>query len=171
MDALAKLGIDGWGILLYLVNFGILLFVLERWVYKPMAKYLDERRNQIKENVEEAETLKARMEEERAQEASERKAREADLNDRLAEAKRVVKEDAKKVLSEAEAQREAILTQAGEQRDQIVAGALDDAQRETVDRIRKVVMHVLKDGVPADAVKKSVDESWKHVTSTSSYGQ
>lgn len=171
MDALAKLGIDGWGILLYLVNFGILLVVLQRYVYKPLVKFLDERRDQIKENVEQANTLRTEMEAEREREAAERKEREAKLNDRIADAKRVVKEDAKKLLTEAEAQRDAILSQAGEQADGIVSGALGEAEAETVKRIREVVMHVLKDGVPEDVVKKSVDESWKRVTSQSSYGQ
>lgn len=171
MDALAKLGIDGWGILLYLVNFGILMVVLHRYVFVPLTSFLDERRNQIKENVEQAEAMRTQMEADRAAEAKERAEREANLADRIAEAKRVVKEEAKTMLSNAESQKEAILTQAGEQRDALVASALSEAEQETISRIRAVVSHVLKQEIPADVVKKSVASSWKQVTSRSTYGK
>jgi hypothetical protein len=37
------------------------------------------------------------------------------------------------------------------------------AEREIIDRVRKVVVHVLKE-VPQDIVEASVQDSWKRVT-------
>ena len=48
MDALQKLGIDGWSLVLYLVNYGILFFVLGKYVYKPLAKAMDARSEKIR---------------------------------------------------------------------------------------------------------------------------
>ncbi|HBU27543.1 TPA: hypothetical protein DEB00_00310 [Candidatus Uhrbacteria bacterium] len=171
MDALAKLGIDGWGIFLYLVNFGVLLFVLQRFAYKPLRLYLDQRREQIKENIEEAESLRATLEAEREREVIDRREREAHLQARLLEAKRIMKEEAKSLLTDAVSRRDVILTQAGEQAQRLTEGALQEAEEETIKRIRQVVLHVLGDSLSEDVVKESVRESWKHVTGTSSYGQ
>ena len=57
MKGLANLGIDFWGLALYLVNFGLLALILTKFLYKPLLKVLDERSSRIKENLEEAERM------------------------------------------------------------------------------------------------------------------
>lgn len=171
MEALAKLGIDGWGILLYLVNFGVLLALLQRFVYKPLVQFLDDRRNQIKQNIEEADALRAQLEADQQTELAERQERERVLQERISEAKRVVKEDAKQVLMSAEAQRDTMLSEAGLQADRMIAEALTGAEQETVSRIQRVVMHVLRDSVSEEVVHASVQESWKRVTTPTTYGK
>lgn len=48
MELLAKLGIE-WPILItQAVNFAVLLFILERFVYKPVMKMLDDRREGVR---------------------------------------------------------------------------------------------------------------------------
>ena len=50
MELLSKLGID-WKILIaQLVNFGILAFVLTYYLYRPIIKVLEKRRNEIERN-------------------------------------------------------------------------------------------------------------------------
>lgn len=163
MEALAQLGIDAQGILLYLVNFGILLLVMYRFVYKPLVKIMDDRRRQIKDDVEGAASLREALEVAKMNEEKERKARELALEERIAEAKRVVREDAKKLLQDAESQRDGIIAKANETAQTTIAGAMAGAEREIIDRVRKVVTHVLKE-VPQDIVEASVQDSWKRVT-------
>src|SRR3989338_2422096 len=49
-ELISKLGID-WKILIaQLINFGILAYILNRFLYKPIIKLLDDRRLQIEHN-------------------------------------------------------------------------------------------------------------------------
>lgn len=163
MDALQNLGIDGWGIVLYLGNFGLLILLMHRYVYRPLVKMLDKRRETIKTNVEEAERLRKTLASEKAEEEKLREKREAELEHRIREVKKTVKEQAKTVLQDAEAQREAILTQASAQANRTIDGALSEAEEETKKRIKAVALAVLDGGVPESEVEKSVSESWKRL--------
>ncbi len=61
MDLLAKLGID-WGLLLaQVVNFTILLGVLTAFVYKPILRLLDQRREMVRRSVEDAKRLEEQL--------------------------------------------------------------------------------------------------------------
>ncbi len=162
MDALGQLGIDAQGLLFYLVNFGILIVVMHRFVYKPLMKVLSDRREQIKHDVEAAANLREELEVTKSNEEKERKARELELDERIKQAKRVVREDAKRMLQEAEGRRDALLAQAAETAQATIDGAMTGAENEIINRVRKVVMHVLKD-VPEEIVEKSVEESWSRV--------
>lgn len=167
MDALGKLGIDGWGLLLYLVNFGVLLLLMQRFVYKPLVKMLDERRDRIKDDVERASSMREQLKKERAAEVDERKARLSELDERIKEAKGVARDEAKKLLTDAESQRDAILSHASETADSTIAGAMQDAEKEILSRVKQVVTRVLEEGVPQEIVEKSVQDSWKTVTKSS----
>jgi|SRR5688572_25596274 len=52
---LGTLGINGKLFLAQLVNFGIVFFVMWKWVYTPLLKVMDERTKKIEEGVKEAE--------------------------------------------------------------------------------------------------------------------
>ncbi len=164
MDALGKLGIDLWGLVLYLVNFGILLVVMQRFVFKPLVKMLDARRDLIHSDVQAAKSMREKLEKQEAQEASERKRREQELEARVQGVKQTVREDAKKILTDAEAQRDSILAQASKVADERVTSTISEAEREIIARVNKVVKHVLQDAVSEKDIQKSVEDSWAHVT-------
>ncbi|HWP29004.1 MAG TPA: F0F1 ATP synthase subunit B [Chloroflexota bacterium] len=58
MQAFETLGLNLPGFLWHLVNFLILLFVLQRFLFPPVLKMLDERQARIRESMERAEALK-----------------------------------------------------------------------------------------------------------------
>lgn len=63
MEVLHKLGID-WKLLIAQgVNFLILLFILKRFVYKPMLAFLDERAGKIESGLQNADAATKRLEE------------------------------------------------------------------------------------------------------------
>lgn len=67
-DILHALGIQWSALIAQAVNFGILIFVLARFVYKPVLKIIDDRRHAIEESmkmVKEVELQKERIERER----------------------------------------------------------------------------------------------------------
>lgn len=165
MEALQKLGIDAWGLVLYLVNFGVLLFVLKKYVFGPLMSFIDKRREEISTNVHAAEKMRASIEEERTKEEATREQREAELESRVRSVKQVAREEAKKTLTEAESQREAILSQARVAADKTINSAMDEAQEQMLKRIQQMVMHVLQDEVPEKTVEESVKKSWAKLAS------
>lgn len=49
MQFLSSFGIDLRLLLAQIINFGLLLFILNRWVYRPLIKKIEEREAQLKE--------------------------------------------------------------------------------------------------------------------------
>jgi F-type H+-transporting ATPase subunit b len=84
-SGIGALGVDGISLLVYVVNFGILLLVLYLVAYKPILKMLDQRSRKIKESVEEAERVR--------QEAAQRQAEmQATLDQGRQESQRIFAE-------------------------------------------------------------------------------
>lgn len=165
MEALAKLGIDAWGLVLYLVNFGIILVIMERFVYRPLLKKIDERRNVIAENVREAEQLRHTFEEETRKRQRESEAYLRDMQVKIEETHRNAKNEAKEIIANAEERREKVLTETRELVEKMRENILKDAETETRKRIEQAVLYVLENGVSEDAVKDSVTKGWKNIAS------
>ncbi len=60
-DLITKLGIDWKLLLAQVVNFGILVYILQRFVFKPIVAALNERQNKIKENIALGEEIKKKL--------------------------------------------------------------------------------------------------------------
>ncbi len=58
-----KLGLNLPGLIVQFVNFGILLFILWRFVLPPVQRMLDERRKRIQESLEAADRMRAQAQE------------------------------------------------------------------------------------------------------------
>jgi F-type H+-transporting ATPase subunit b len=58
MQAFETLGLNFWGFVWHLINFGLLLFLLSRFLFPPIVRMLDERQARIRESMERAEALK-----------------------------------------------------------------------------------------------------------------
>ena len=67
MELLDNLGVDGPKLIAQLINFGIVLFVLWRFAYKPVLEMLETRRQKIAKSMDEAEQIKAELAETQAE--------------------------------------------------------------------------------------------------------
>ena len=56
-----ELGINGYTLLAQIVNFLILLFILQRFLYKPLLKFIDKRKDIIEEGLENADRAKEEL--------------------------------------------------------------------------------------------------------------
>ena len=83
MELIHALGIDGRLILAQVVNFAILLFVLGKFVYKPVIAMLDERREGIKRALDREEMAASKL-------ASAETDKEAILKEARAESMRII---------------------------------------------------------------------------------
>lgn len=161
MEGLAKLGIDLWSIFLYLLNTGLLLAVLVFLVYKPLLKFLDNRREQIRSSVDEARELKDQLdrsaeEAEKAQaQAEEKLKREMENLRKFTEEKRV------QLTAEMESAKAALLAKAEEEIERRKQDILKDAEAATMETIKKIVLHIVQSKVPEEVVTASIKDAWK----------
>lgn len=114
MEIFAQLGID-WRLFLFqVVNFSILLFVLHRFLYKPLLGILEARRKKIEESMAQAD-------------ATARTQRETE--ERIARDMKRAQEKAKSIIEQA-------IEDAGKVKDGLVKKANDEAMR-LVERAKK----------------------------------
>lgn len=163
MDALARLGIDGWSVVLYLVNFGLLAAVLTKLLYKPALKFMDERRETIRRSIEEAEELKRRFEEETKRREEEARLMSLEMQRELKSAREHSEADARKRMADAEAARERMMVEAEAQIASAKSKLKGQVEHELLRRVEAVTMRVLSEKIPAETVKESVGQAWKEL--------
>jgi F-type H+-transporting ATPase subunit b len=131
-----QLGIDGRWFISQLVNFIVLLIILQRFLYKPVLNMLHQRQERIRESMDYAERVK--QEAARAQE---------DYQKKIEESHREGQAIIGQATQQAERAREEILARAQEEAKEIKAKAATDVEYE-----RKRVMAELRDQVAELAI-------------------
>ncbi|PIR82144.1 ATP synthase F0 subunit B [Candidatus Kaiserbacteria bacterium CG10_big_fil_rev_8_21_14_0_10_59_10] len=123
-------GLDWRLLLIQAVNFGALLFILWRFLYRPVLRIIDERRAKIEEGVEKAREADARLA--AAHEESEsivgKAAREAESM--VAAARLRAEEKGSVVLSEAQKRADALLADAAARAEEAQRRALKESERD-----------------------------------------
>jgi F-type H+-transporting ATPase subunit b len=163
MDALHNLGID-WKILIaQVINFGVLLFLLTKFLYRPMLTALEKRKARIAESLKKADEIE-----------KQRERAEKDYSARLQEAKR----EAEQIILEAKTSAENVRTQ-------IIADAEAEAAtvkasaREQIETERRtlyadvkktagklalfVITKILKEEAGEEYYKKSVERALEEI--------
>ncbi len=59
MEAISTLGVNLQSLVIHIINFAILLFLLQRFLFPPILRMLDERQARIRESMEQAEQIQA----------------------------------------------------------------------------------------------------------------
>ncbi len=145
MDALANIGVDWKLLLAQVVNFGILLWVLKRYAYKPMLAMMDERTTKIERGLADAEAAQVKL---REMEEKEKQI----LSEARSEAKKIIAE-----MDEAAKKRDALkLAETEERVKKLLADAevkiaedrsrmLLDAKGELAETVTLAVEKILKE--------------------------
>lgn len=161
MNGFAKLGIDFVSLGFYLVNFGVIVFIVSKYIYNPLIIYLDQRRETVHRNLTESEALRQAFE-------LEAKKRQLEYDEMIKAAKSEgykAKQDAQKLakqlLSLAEQERERILSEARQQASIIKKQAQAESEEEIVEKIIRMVMVAMKKGHSPEAVSASIKSAWK----------
>jgi len=116
---LEALGISINGIVAYLINFAILVFLLQRFLYKPVKDMLEKRQQRISNALAAADKA--------AEEAAQQR---AEFEKELAEARKASQEEARKAAEATERMRQDILEEARKEAEEIKAKAREDADQE-----------------------------------------
>ncbi len=128
-----QLGIEPKLLIAQLVNFAIIVFVLQKLLYKPILDMINKRKKEIAEGV--SLTEKMRVEEEKFKEKQEKamaKARE-DAMGIIEEAKKQAKEVEKELVADAHTQAAAIITRAKEEAAEVHKTAQAALRKEAVE--------------------------------------
>lgn len=144
-----KLGIHLPSLIIYLVNFSLLLGLLYLFAYKPILRMMDQRADRIKESLGSAEA--ARDEATRSQADTQRQ-----LNEARAEGQRLI-DQAREI---AERYREEEKERARQEAEAFVARAREDIQRERDTAIQEVRVHFANLAILAaeKVIERSLDQ-------------
>lgn len=166
MEGLSKLGIDFWSILIYILNTGLLLFVLTFVLYKPILKFLDERRRQIKSSVEEAQNLKEELNKKSAEVHEAMQKAEMKLKQEMENLRKYTEEKRLELTAEMDKARRELLARAEEEITRRKTEILQDAEQAMLQLIKKIVLHIVKNKVPEEVVEDSIKSAWQSAQST-----
>ncbi len=145
-----------------LVAFGLTFFVLKRWAFGPIQKIIDERRERIRQSIEEADRARTEarklLEEHRSLIAKAR----GDAEQILAEARRVADAQRERVKEETEADRQRRLEETRRQIEAETARALEQIRAEVAElsliAAAKVTRKVLDDADHRRLIEEAIGE-------------
>jgi len=112
---MAQLGINGPFLLAQIINFVVLFLLLRRFLFPPLVKMLDQRRQRIAEGLAAADVARKEAEGERARLMAQIEAERAEAQQRVAAASAQAERVKADILAEARREAEAIKTKAVEE--------------------------------------------------------
>lgn len=160
MEGLANLGINFKGIILYIVNFGLVAFILAKFLYKPILHFLDERKKQIEDSISEAERLKEGFQKEIEKIHDEKEKTQKKLTSEIDQLKKYVEKKRVELTAEMELARAQMLEKAQTDIDEKMNRIMSDAEKRTLELIKKTILDVLQHGVPEEVIEKSIHSAW-----------
>jgi len=119
LEGLERLGINLTFLVAQAVNFGVLLFIMARFIYPPLQRTLEARQARVRDSLAEAERVK--------QEAA---AKQRELQAQLEKERREAQEALQRALQASEKVKDEIIAQAKQEAEQIKARARQDAEAE-----------------------------------------
>lgn len=158
-----QLGLNVWQLLFQMVAFGLLLFVLMRFLWKPGMKTLDERSARIKKSMEDAEQIKrelARTEEQFEKRMAEARAESQEL---IAQATKVGEDIREDIVAHAKKEADRVLERAREEiaseRKQLLAEVRQQAVDVSVLIARQLIGESLDEKAQSRLIEEFLGES------------
>lgn len=163
MELLEKLGINPVLLITQIINFIILLFILKRFLYKPILEMLEKRRAKIADGLKNAkeieEKLRAakRIEEERLREVKER------TREILGEAKERAEKMRTEILKKSEDEAGQILEKAKAEIRNEKLKMLGEVKKEAADLMTAAVVKILESQLDKNSQRKIVERAVKEI--------
>ena len=153
-----KIGLNLPGLIVQFVNFGILLFILWRFVLPPVQKMLDERRQRIQESREAAERMRAQATETERMLEEERARGRQEAQQIIANAQQIAQRMTEEARADAATQAEALIARARTEvqleRDQAIA----ELRREFADITVSAAEKVINQSLDRNAHRRLIDD-------------
>lgn len=161
MEGLQSLGIDFTSLLIYAVNFGLLVGVSYVFFYKKIVAAMDERRESITSRLEQAEKIKMEFQEKLEEMERAKVESEAQLNAELDKMKSFISEKKKELQAEMEAERAKMLDKASTEIETRKNELVSEIEKQLLKTVQKIVLEVVNNTVSEETVQSSVKDAWK----------
>jgi F-type H+-transporting ATPase subunit b len=161
MEGLAKLGFDLKGIVFYMVNFGVVLWVINKFVFTPLIAWADARRKSIHDNLEAAEQIKETYKHEFQKQESEHKQYIEKLRTEYEQSQAQAEQKAREIITEAEAERQRILAKAKDETASLKTQIRQELESELISKVTKIVTTSLRTGVTPETAAVIVENMWR----------
>jgi F-type H+-transporting ATPase subunit b len=161
IDQLANLGIDWHSIVLYLANTAVLLDVLTKFLYKPILKFLDERKAQIEKSIQEAQTLQLEFEKKLKESEADKQAVEAELRSEIQNLKKFIDQKRAEMVAEMDAKRAEMMQKAQAEITERKATLLKEAEADVMALMTRIVLDIVQNKVPEKVIQDSIHSAWK----------
>lgn len=146
----------------HIVNFALLLFLLQRFLYRPILNILKERRERIREGLAEAERVKAEAEEQRKQYEEELAQQRQESQRRIQQAMQASEEAKEEILAEARKEAEQIKQRAREEIEYERRQALEQLRSQVADlsllAAKRVLDGAIDESVQRELIQNFIDE-------------
>jgi F-type H+-transporting ATPase subunit b len=153
-----KLGINLPGLIAQFVNFGILLFILWRFVLPPVQRMLDERRQRIQESLEAAERMRAQASETERMLEEQREEGRRQAQQIIGQAQEIARRIEAEARTQAQQESEALVARARAEIQLERDGAIADLRREFADITVSAAEKVINQSLDRDAHKRLIDD-------------
>ena len=160
MDGLDQLGISLDSILIYLVNYGVLLAVLTYLLYNPIRNFTTKRRETVISQLEEAEMIKKEFATQLENLKAEKLETESKLQSELESMRSFVYEKKKELISEMEAERRTMLDKAAQEIAEAKEQMVSEVEVELQKKMSQIILEVISNKVPKEVIAESVTEAW-----------
>ena len=160
-----QLGIDGQKLLFQAINFLLLLFILQRFAYKPLVGMLDERSRRIRSDLDEARKLREEGERDRETYRQQLSRSRDEARAVLEEANNVAARIREQAILDAEQQNAVTLQRARDEIAREKEHAIAELRREVGDLAIRVATQVVGRSLDANDQQRLVDEALSNVRS------
>ncbi|MBU1915556.1 F0F1 ATP synthase subunit B [Patescibacteria group bacterium] len=157
----ATLGLNYKLFLAQLINFGVVLFVIWRWVYKPLVKILDERSKKIEQGLKDADASKLMRETAEEEKTKMVTAARLKAKEIIETAETETKKRREQIIAEAKSEVEQVVTE-GKQRLRDEQTAMIDEARQKVAEVvvaatERVLQEKMNDKKDAELIKSALE--------------
>lgn len=160
--ALGKLGVNGQLFLAQLVNFAIVLFVMWRWVYKPLMQKMDERAKKISDGLVFSQKADVRLSEAELEKEKVVQSAKAEAHVLMEQASAKAEALRHEKLAQAKTEIEKIITEAKEQIKNERTSAFDALKKDVADLVTLATAKVVS-GIDAKTQRGLVQNAIKEI--------
>ena len=145
------------------INFGLLLFILIKLLYKPLLAKMNERTEAIRSSLEEAKAARAEAERERAEHAAKLQASLAEAQSNRATALKYAEEEQRRVVDAARAEAARLVEAARSEMAQDVRRARQELRQEVADLATSVAERLIRKSLRDEDHRRIVDDAINRV--------
>lgn len=153
-----KIGLNLPGLIVQFINFGVLLFILWRFVLPPVQRMLDERRARIQDSLEAAERMRAQATETERMLDEQREEGRRQAQQIIGQAQEIARRIESDARSQAQTDAEALIVRARSEIQLERDGAIAELRREFADITVSAAEKVINQSLDRQAHRRLIDD-------------